>query len=98
VYGGDDHLQGGGLEHAPRVHVLFRITADADPDVLCRVANVLSLSNQPPVSGSLRTITAGEVVIAVELPELLPETAERLRRKLAQLTCVVAVEANVVCQ
>jgi len=71
---------------------VFRITADADPDVLSRVAGAFNFANKAPSAASLREHTANRVVIEVQMRDLSALIADLIRRKLLQLTCVADVE------
>ena len=71
--------------------VAIRIVADADVDVLARIANVTQLANAPPWSVLLRTIRT-QVHVDIELRDVEHALAERICRKLAQLTCVTETQ------
>lgn len=80
------------------VSVVFVIMADADPDVLYRVAGLLRLGNVAPTRTVLRTCAAGVVDIRVELRAFPAVAIEVVRRKLYQLSTVRRAEAHVLRQ
>jgi hypothetical protein len=95
VYAGDNALTETG-DAADRVFAAaFHIQADADVDVICRVANVLRLANRAPTRGSLLNEHDERTTIYVEMEGISLTTAEYLLRKLSQLTCVIASEVKV---
>jgi hypothetical protein len=87
VYAGDAAMSDQ-QENQPQAVFAYTIDADAEPDVLARVANLLNLANLAPISVSLRRESSEIVIISVEIGPLRRVTAEMIRRKLAQLTCV----------
>lgn len=94
VYAGD--MAAPGLSSGPATIVyLYAIEADAEPDVLARVANLLNLANKVPLSASLQRKSFERVHIAVEMERISATTADMIRRKLMQLTCVIEVELSV---
>jgi hypothetical protein len=70
----------------------YAIEADAEPDVLGRVANLFNLANIAPLSAHLNRGAREVVVISVDIGPINRTTAEMICRKLAQLTCVNNVE------
>jgi hypothetical protein len=74
---------------------LFAIEADAEPDVLARVANLFNLTNVAPLSAKLHRESFERVTIVVEMELISASTADLIRRKLAQLTCIISVELTV---
>jgi hypothetical protein len=66
----------------------FVIEADADADVFERIANLFNLANVAPQSASLSRLSAERVRITVDLAHVSQFTADMIRRKLEQLTCV----------
>jgi hypothetical protein len=88
----DDYTRGPSGPQSPIVSVTFRISADAHPDVLLRIAGVLNYANCAPWSLSMRSSGHEEVLIETALRDISATLAEVLRRKLMQLTCVIAVE------
>ncbi len=70
----------------------YAIDADAEPDVLARVASLLNLANRVPLAVSLRRKAFERVHIAADMEQISATTADMIRRKLMQLTCVVEVE------
>jgi hypothetical protein len=89
VYASGDGLQSDTKPRLPAVAV--RIVADADVDVLARIANVMLLANTPPWHVLLRTIGT-QVHVEIELRDVEHAMTERICRKLAQLTCVTGIE------
>jgi hypothetical protein len=70
---------------------VYVILADSDPDVLVRVASLLLLSNRLPFSVGLVRLVGDLVQIRAELRSISAATAESIRRKLVQLSCVADV-------
>ena len=91
VYAGDMAASDLTSEAAPNAY-MYAIEADAEPNVLALVANVLNLANTVPLSASLQRKSIERVQIAVEMERIGATTADMIRRKLMQLTCVFAVE------
>jgi hypothetical protein len=91
VYAGDTASHERSSEHATNVF-LFAIEAEAEPDVLARVANLFNLANVAPLSAHLHRESFEHVKILVEMELISASTAELIRRKLAQLTCIISVE------
>jgi hypothetical protein len=71
---------------------LFAIEADAEPDVLARVAGLFNLADMAPRSASLCRESFEHLHIAVEIERISATTADMIRRKLMQFTCVISVE------
>jgi hypothetical protein len=94
VYAADLGIQGSPREHAGTLFA-FAIEADAQPDVLARVASVFNLANRPPQAATLRWESLEQVYIAIDMAQITPAVADSIRRKLVQLTCVTAVEMTV---
>ena len=74
------------------ISVAYRISADAHPDVLARIATILNIANRVPWSVSLRESAPEEVLTEAVLREIPAALADMIRRKLLQLTCVIDVE------
>lgn len=70
----------------------FKVVADADPDVLGRVANQLNIANTAPASATLGRREDGTILIEIELRSISDSVADSIQRKLTQLTCVLSVE------
>ena len=89
VYAGDIDRSGpdGGLV----ADYIFRIRADATPDVLSRIANPFLASNVAPRNATLRTPKEGLVEVEVVMPRIRPALAESICRKLDQLIIVTDV-------
>jgi hypothetical protein len=90
VYAGDttalDPPPGG----RPIRHFLFVIEAECEPHVLTRVAGIFNIANVAPESANLTRRSSSELTISVVM-EIRQGTAESIRRKLEQLTCVLSV-------
>jgi hypothetical protein len=69
----------------------YSVEADPDPDVLSRVAGVCNLANVAPRRVSLERGADQRVKIDVQLDGISASTADSIRRKLLQLTCVTSV-------
>jgi hypothetical protein len=72
--------------------VLFVVVADADADVLLRVATQLRLGNVAPSGGALATRADGAVVMSFEIVGLADTTVDYIRRKIIQITTVHTVD------
>jgi len=96
VYSGDDdqrRVHQRAIVHLP---LAFCVEADAAPDTLARVLNILALSNLSPLSCRATTISYDHMEIMVQFGRFPQIVAESLVRKLRQLTCVI--EANILIQ
>jgi hypothetical protein len=71
---------------------LFRVQADAEPDVFARVAAIFNIANIAPRRATLRQESPGTVDITVVIELARASVADMLRRKLEQLTCTLSVE------
>jgi hypothetical protein len=87
VYAGDTTPPDDWNEHEHMVFV-YTIEADAEPDVLARIAGLFNLANLAPLSVNLRRKSSELVVLTVEIGPMRNALAEMIRRKVAQLTCV----------
>lgn len=90
VYAGDDDL------HSMRqavalVPATIRIRADAEPDVLFRIAAQLNLLNCVPTHFELTVTADGEVVVEVVVRNCTRFAVDMVCRKLDQLTSVLEV-------
>ncbi len=94
VYAGDDNQAWDPADGTGISSVLFLIEADPDADALCRVANVISLTNRLPTAAKLVTTLTGRVVITIRLRAVTAEKTDCLLRKLNQLTCVVRADVH----
>ena len=70
----------------------FRVEADAEPDILSRVANQFNLANVVPARASFARYGADLVRIEVEMHGVSAAIADLIGRKLAQLSSVRSVE------
>jgi hypothetical protein len=70
----------------------YAVEADAEPDVLGKVANLFNLANIAPLHAHLDRASQERVLISVDIGPINRATAEMICRKLAQLTCVNNVE------
>jgi hypothetical protein len=87
VYAGDTAAA---KHEAPGAVFAYDIRADVEPDVLARVAGICNLANVSPLRVNYER-NAGDVHMRVELDGISAATADSIRRKLLQLTCVSAV-------
>lgn len=69
----------------------YAIRTEVEPDVLARVAGLCNLANVTPWRVSLAREDQF-VAIEIMLDGISTATAESIRRKLLQLTCVASVE------
>ena len=74
--------------------VQFRIVADADADVLLRVAAHLRLGNVAPSAGVLATLDNNTVTMSFVIAGLSSSTVDSIRRKLEQISTVQQVEVQ----
>jgi hypothetical protein len=93
VYSGDDDQRR--VDQCAIVHVplAFHVRADAAPDTLARILNILALSNLSPVNCYASTHADDHMDITVQFGCFPATMGEFLARKLRQLTCVI--EANI---
>ncbi len=68
----------------------FDILADIEPDALARIAGVCVVANVAPRHMNLVRV-ADQIQVHIELCGITTATADSIRRKLAQLTCVNSV-------
>ena len=90
----DNYICGPSGPESHKTSVAYRIVADAHPDVLLRVSGALIVANKAPWSVSLQSSALEEVLIEITLREIPADLVELIRRKLAQLSCVVQVETR----
>ena len=88
----DDYTRGPSGPESPVVSVVYRINADAQPDVLLRIAGGLNFANQAPWSLSMRASGVEQVMLETSLRDVPAVLADMIRRKLMQLTCVISVD------
>jgi hypothetical protein len=74
----------------PARNFLFLIEAECEPHVLARVAGIFNIANVAPQSANLVRLSSSVLTISVAI-EIGQTTAESIRRKLEQLTCVLSV-------
>jgi len=91
VYAGDEDMRSA-LPIPGASSVLFIVTADPDSSCLARISAIIAMNNSPPHSGSLITDSCGQLIVTLEIRQCSSTTAEFLRRKLEQLTCVITAE------
>jgi hypothetical protein len=96
VYSGDDDQQR--VDQCAIVHLplAFHVRADAAPDTLARILNILAVSNLSPLSCRAATHADEHMDITVQFGRFSAAMGESLVRKLRQLTCVI--EANIAAQ
>jgi hypothetical protein len=94
VYAGD--TRAADLSTEPGLDVfLFAIEADAEADVLGRVANLINLANRVPRSVTLQRQSLERVHILIEMEQISAGIADMIRRKLIQLTCIISVDLTI---
>lgn len=91
VYAGDQSLNAGGAQENRLAWTEITLTADADPDILLRVAATLNTLNEAPHSFHMTRQERDEVRITVTLLKCSERRSEMLRRKLETLTSVRTV-------
>jgi hypothetical protein len=91
VYAGDEDLNLARTE-APRSVATIRVRAEADADVLFRVAAQLNLLNCPPLRFLLEQKPEGEVMIEAVVGNCTEFAVDMVCRKLERLTSVFEVE------
>lgn len=90
VYAGDDFARVDSCSVSDSF--LIRLTADAQPDVLLRIASQLAFLNCAPSRVLLQRQANETVIVSIVLAGCAPSSVELARRKLEQLTCVTSVE------
>jgi hypothetical protein len=70
---------------------LFTIEADAEPDVLARVAGLFNIANVAPRSARLSRDSSDHVKISIGINLTSAITADMIRRKVEQLSCTISV-------
>jgi hypothetical protein len=73
----------------------FRVKADAEPDVLARVASIFNIANAAPHRATLLRDSPDVVNMSIAIELSGAAMADSIRRKLEQLTCVICVELMV---
>lgn len=93
VYSGDEPS-----ESAPQRHRLCRyvVITDLEPFALAQVVQPMGLTNVAPTSLTCVRIADERLQIVIDLREIAISSAELLRRKLDQLTCVHEVALEIV--
>ncbi len=93
VYAGDMADPHDGALSPTQIYIFF-VHADAEPDTFGRIANVFNIANAAPQCATLRRESDDQLSMTVTVAVQLANTmaADMIRRKLAQLTCVLAVE------
>jgi hypothetical protein len=91
VYAGDESPSASEVSDPPQT-TRISIRADAQPDVLFRVAAILNLLNAAPEELLMRRESGDVVRIEVLMPNCSEVIFDMVHRKLAQLTCVLNVE------
>lgn len=94
VYAGDNDQMRNRDSDARKGCVRFCVEADAAPDSLARIIGILAMSNLTP-SVIRSDLKSGErMLITAQFDRLSPVTAEFLRRKVQQLTCVIGASVD----
>lgn len=91
VYASDEDLGNGAAVSEPVGVAEFSIIADADPDVLVRLAAILNLLNVAPRAFQLDAVNEMATVHAL-VDQCTERQADYVARKLRQLTCVHSVD------
>lgn len=94
VYAGDNDQMRNRDSDAREDCIRFCVEADAAPDSLARIIGILAMSNLAP-SVMHSDLKSGErMLITAQFDRLSPVTAEFLRRKVQQLTCVIGASVD----
>jgi len=94
VYAGDSNPRPG--KPCPPITDVFQFVAvaDAEPDALLRFASQLLLTNTVPIRVHMTRATPDTLLIEAELRGISHSTAESIRRKLLQLSCIESVQVR----
>jgi hypothetical protein len=79
-------------EECPAMDAMVEIVADADPLVLCRITQMLALSDCVPRSFVCVLAANGTLRVSALVEGMTLKAADIVRRKLMQLTCVVSLD------
>ena len=88
VYAGDDDLSDPGSPARPTATYDFIVIADAQPDVVTRIANQFSFANEAPLYFEFRATPDGTARARIRIARATAEMADLVARKLSRLTCV----------
>lgn len=91
VYAGDEDLNLARPQAARSGLAIIRLRADADPDVLFRIAAQLNFLNCAPTRFLLEQGSEGEVVVEVQVGNCSEFSVDMACRKLERLTSVFEV-------
>ena len=91
VYSGDITTIRSAVEARPTIY-WFRVKADAEPDVLARVASLFNIANAAPCQAIFLRDSSDVMNMSVAIELSGATMADMIRRKLEQLTCVISVE------
>jgi uncharacterized protein (DUF924 family) len=94
VYSGDDNQRRVGQCAFVHVPLAFHVLADAAPDTLARIFNILALSNLSPLSCRAAAHAGDHMDITVQFGRFPETVGESLVRKLRQLTCVIEADIS----
>ena len=93
VYAGDER---NAAAAGPRpVRASYRVLIDLDPTGLSRVAHQLALANLAPMEMRCARPDAESLEVVATIEGLSAASAEFIRRKLLQLTCVFDVDCDI---
>lgn len=92
VYAGDQDLDGGSAAPQAPTQTRIAIRADADADVLLRIAATLNTLNRAPQDVHMQCDPEGAAQVEVLILDCDEDVSDRLCRKLRQLTCVISAE------
>lgn len=88
VYAGDDDLSDPGSPARATATYDFNVSADAQPDVVARIANQFSFVNEAPLYFEFRANPDGSAYARIRIAGATVELADIVARKLSRLTCV----------
>jgi hypothetical protein len=79
------------ITDCPRVIYELEIEGDAEPNVLALVCNLASLANVAPRSCRMLRTPDNRAFIRIELEGVSSAQVRAIKRRVGQLTCIVAV-------
>jgi hypothetical protein len=92
VYAGDTETTNLVSAQQPQSY-RFTITADSEPDVFGRIANLFNIANLAPQHATFECQPGEIVLVTVQLGPISIALGDMIARKLRQLTCVIDVVA-----
>ena len=97
VYAGDDDLSNPGSPARATAAYDFNVRADAQPEVVARIANQFSFANEAPLYFEVRANSDGSACARIRIAGATAELADLVARKLSRLTCVNEVVVTPAC-